>query len=142
MRDIRAGREERWGAVDKWRCSPPLLPPGAYIAPGPTGPLEPCPPNFAGAPALTGDSWVRGNYSSLPSLSPCLGAERVDGSHLYLPFFQRPPFRSAPRRGARCIAGFLPYLPFSFRLLSASFPTVGRTASPPFAAIRHSHDQS
>ncbi len=106
---------------------PPLLPSGARTAHGLTGPLDPCPPNFAGAPALTGDSWVRGNYSSLPSLSPCLGAERVDGSHLYLPFFQRPPFRSPPRLGARCIAGFLPYLPCSFRLLSTSFPTVGRT---------------
>ena len=91
---------------------PPLLPSGTRTAHGLTGPLDPCPPNFAGAPALTGDSWVRGNYSSLPSLSPCLGAERGDGSHLYLPFFQRPPFRSSPRLGARCIAGFLPYLPF------------------------------
>ena len=64
---------------------PPLIPFGAHTAHGLTGPLDPCPPNFAGAPALTGDSWVRGNYSSLPSLSPRLGAERVDGSHLYLP---------------------------------------------------------
>ena len=119
-----------WGWTSRLRYRgfpPPLLPSGAHTAHGLTGPVAPCPPNFAGAPALTGDSWVRGKYTSLPSLSPCLGAARVDGSHLYLPFFQRPPFRFPPRLGARCIAGFLPYLPCSFRLLSTSFPTVGRT---------------
>ena len=118
-----------WGWTSRLRyrgVPPPLRPSGAHTAHGLTGPLDPCPPNFAGAPALPGDSWVRGNYSSLPSLSRCLGAARVEGPHLYLPFFQRPPFRSSPRLGARCIAGFLPYLPCSFRLLSTSFPTVGR----------------